>query len=113
MCIRAILKNSGTLESSPNQYKTQELCNRSVDNYRFTTLFVVDWYKPQEMCIRAVSTCFVFCSVPDGYNIQEMCDKAFDNYANALKSVLDRYKTKEMCDKVVSKNPFFVKILSW
>ena len=42
MCIRAILKNSGTLESSPNQYKTQELCNRSVDNYRFTTLFVVD-----------------------------------------------------------------------
>ena len=64
------------------------------------------------MCIRAVSTCFVFCSVPDGYNIQEMCDKAFDNYANALKSVLDRYKTKRMCDKVASKNPFFVKILS-
>ena len=64
------------------------------------------------MCIRAVSTCFVFDFVPDRYNIQEMCDKAFDNYANALKSVLDLYKTKEMCDKVVSKNTFFVKILS-
>ena len=113
MCIRAILENSGTLESSPNQYKTQELCNRPVNNYLFTTLFVGDWYKPQEMCIRAVSTCFVFDFVPDRYNIQEMCDKAFDNYANALKSVLDLYKTKEMCDKVISKNTFFVKILSW
>ena len=42
MCIRAILENSGTLESSPNQYKTQELCNRPVNNYLFTTLFVGD-----------------------------------------------------------------------
>ena len=64
------------------------------------------------MCIRAVSTCFVFDFVPDRYNMHEMCDKAFDNYVNALKSVLDLYKTKEMYGKVVSKNPFFVKILS-
>ena len=113
MCIRAILENSGTLESYPNQYKTQELCNRPVNNYLFTTLFVVDWSKPQEMCIRAVSTCFVLYFVPDRYNIQEMCDKALNNYANALKSVFDLYKTKEMCNKVVSKNTFFVKILLW
>ena len=33
MCNRAILKDGGTLESVPNRYKTQETCNKAVDNY--------------------------------------------------------------------------------
>ena len=36
MCNRAILENGGMLESVPNQYKTQEMCNKAVDNYAYT-----------------------------------------------------------------------------
>ena len=32
MCNKAILKNGGTLESVPDWYKTQEMCNKAVDN---------------------------------------------------------------------------------
>ena len=65
MCNRAILENGGTPVSFPNQCKTKEMCNRVVDNYLFTILFAVNRYKPQDMCIRAVSFCFLFDSVPD------------------------------------------------
>ena len=33
MCNGAILENGGTLGSVPNQYKTQEMRNKAVDNY--------------------------------------------------------------------------------
>ena len=39
---RAILKDSGMLESVPNRYKTQEMCNKAVDIYAHTLEFVPD-----------------------------------------------------------------------
>ena len=42
MCDRAILENCGTLESVPNQCKTQEMCNKGVDNYAQASEFVSD-----------------------------------------------------------------------
>ena len=33
MCSRAILKNGGTLGSIPNRYKTQEMCDKTVNDY--------------------------------------------------------------------------------
>ena len=30
---KAILRNGGALESVLNQYKTQEMCNKAIDNY--------------------------------------------------------------------------------
>ena len=48
----------------------------------FTIIFVLDRYKSQELCIRAVNACsFVSESVHGPYKTQEMCDKANDyNY---------------------------------
>ena len=32
MCNKAILENGGTLKSVPDCYKNQETCNKSIDN---------------------------------------------------------------------------------
>ena len=57
MCNRAILENSGILESASLQYKTQEMCYKTVDDYARALEFVPDRFKSQEMCIKAVSNC--------------------------------------------------------
>ena len=48
MCNIAILKNGGTLESVPNQYKTHEMCDKAVDNFTHALKFFSDHYKAQE-----------------------------------------------------------------
>ena len=40
MCDKPILENGGTLESFPDCYKNQERCNKAVDNYPHTLKFV-------------------------------------------------------------------------
>ena len=45
LCNKAILKDGGTLESVPNQYKTQEMRNKAVGNYVHALKFVPDPYK--------------------------------------------------------------------
>ena len=42
---RAIPENSGILESFPNQYKTQEMCNKDVDVCTSALEFFPDRYK--------------------------------------------------------------------
>ena len=84
MCNRAILKNVRMLISVPNRYKTQEICEKAVDNYIFVV--VSDPYKTQEMCIRAVSTCsFVFDSIPNQCKTQDMCIRAVDDNPSTIK----------------------------
>ena len=48
MCNRAIL------EQGVIRYKTQEMCNKSVDNYAHALKFIRDQYKAHGMCIKAV-----------------------------------------------------------
>ena len=55
MCDTAVLENDETLESVLHQYKTQEMCNKVVDNYAHTLEFVPECYKTQEMCDKAVN----------------------------------------------------------
>ena len=69
-------------------------------NYPSTIKYVLDQYKTQEMCIRAVNTCsFVFDSVPNEYKTQEMCNNAVDNNLSTIKDVSDWWKAQELCDK--------------
>ena len=42
MCNKAILKNGGTLQSVLDPYKSQEVCNKAVDNYSYALKFVPD-----------------------------------------------------------------------
>ena len=49
MCHEAVLKNGGALNSVPDCYKNQEMCNKVVDNYPHTLDFVRECYKTQRM----------------------------------------------------------------
>ena len=42
MCDEAILENDGALEFIINRYKTQEMCDKVVDNYAGALEFVSD-----------------------------------------------------------------------
>ena len=76
--------------------------NKTVSNYPSAMQFVPEFYKTQEMCDKAVNTCFlVFYSGPDRYKTQEMCDRVVSKDAFMLIYCTDRYKTQKMCDEVV------------
>ena len=48
MCDKAILENGGTLKSVPACYKNEEMCNKAVDNYPHASEFVPECYKTQK-----------------------------------------------------------------
>ena len=45
---KAIPEIDGTLVSVPDQYKTQESCDKTVDSYAHALKFVTDCYKTQK-----------------------------------------------------------------
>ena len=49
MCYKYILENGGTLESVPDCYKNQEMCNKAVDNYPHPLGFFPECYRVQKM----------------------------------------------------------------
>ena len=52
MCDKAVLENGGALNSVPNCYKNQEMCNKAVDNYRHALEFV-----PSVASLKMVDLC--------------------------------------------------------
>ena len=111
MCDKAILENSGTLESVPDRYKTQEMCNKAFDNYAHALKFVYDCYKIQKMCNKVVNTYPSTTRFALEYSkTRKMCDKAVNACCLffVFHSVTDQYKTQEMFDKLVFKDPFML-----
>ena len=47
---KAALENGGTLESVPDQYKAQQMCDKAVDNYANALKFVPKCRKTQKSC---------------------------------------------------------------
>ena len=69
MCDNAILENV-----DPDCYKSQQICDKAVDNYCNALKFVPEFYKTHKMCDRAIDKCqFMFDSFLDIFNTQEMC----------------------------------------
>ena len=63
---------------------------------------VPDRFKTQEMCDTAVDTCpFVFHSVSDGYITQELWNKIFSEDNFKLKHSHDSYDTPKISNKAV------------
>ena len=54
---KTILENDGTLKSISDWYKTQEICDKAIDNYVHSLEFVPDCYKTRKM-FKTVNTCF-------------------------------------------------------
>ena len=48
ICDKAILENGGALKSFPDCYKNQELCNKAVDSYPHTLEFVPECFMTPE-----------------------------------------------------------------
>ena len=86
MCIRVVNTCSFVFSAVPARHKTQEMCDKAVDDNPNALNFVHDRYKSQKMC-----------------------GKAVDDYSIALEFVAERCKSKGMCDKIISENPFMLK----
>ena len=111
---KSILENGGTLESAPDCYKNQQMCDKAVDNYPLALKFVPNCYIIQKMWDKAVNTYHSTIQfVPDCYKTQEMCDKVVNKCFLAFVYIPDRYnpfmlvycpdkyKTQKMCDEAV------------
>ena len=49
------VEDHGCLKYVPDQYKTQEMCERAIKDDPWALEFVPDHFKTQEMCDKAVS----------------------------------------------------------
>ena len=76
MCDKVNLENGGTLKSIPYCYKNQEMCNKAVENYPHALEFVPECYNTQKMCDSCQYSSFYNKFVPEYFMTQKMCDKA-------------------------------------
>ena len=58
-CVKSYSREQVTLESVPDCYKNQQMCNKAVDNQPHALKFVPDYYMPQKTCDKAVKKCFL------------------------------------------------------
>ena len=83
----------------PNHFKTQGMCERTVEENLWSLVYVPDQYKTQEMCEKAVKDePYILKYVPDHFKTQKMCYKAVKNDPSFLQSIPDWFITKEWID---------------
>ena len=102
MCEKAILENSGILDSAPESYKNQQMCCKAVDTHPSKIKFHLKCCKTQEMYEKVVNKClFVSSSIPDWYKPQKMCDTVLSEDLFLTVYSPDKYKTQRMRDEAV------------
>ena len=82
------------------------MCERAAEDHPNTLEFVPDHLKSQEMCNKAVEEedqCQL-CNVPDHFKTQEMCDAAVNEDPYTLKFVPYQIYNEVMC---INPAPFF------
>ena len=90
-------------------YKSQEICNKAVENYSHALEYVPQCFMTENVCDKAVDLYpSTIKFVPECFMIQEMCDEAVNKCIFVFHSTPDQYKTQEMCDRVVSEDPFLI-----
>ena len=61
------------------------MCTNAVKKFPFVIRYVPDQYKTQEMCDKVIIENYrTLKYVPDYYNNQNVCDKVVDNYVHVL-----------------------------
>ena len=74
----AVNTYSFAFDSVPDQYKTQEKCDRVVYENPFLTVYCSDKYITQKMCDEAVDDCLaVLKLIPDWFVTSKMIKKTF------------------------------------
>ena len=72
------------------------MCKHAGKKLIFIIRFVPDEYKTQEMCDKAIlENHGTLKLVPDCYTSQGMCNNAVDNYPQSLEFVPECYKTRK------------------
>ena len=56
----AVKKLTHLLRYVPDQYKSQQICDKAVDTYLSTIKFVTECLMTQEMCDKTVNRCFLY-----------------------------------------------------
>ena len=81
------------------------MCKYVVRELPYLLGCVPDQYKTQQICDKAIfENGETFKSIPVCYKIK-MCDKAVNTYPHTLKFFSECYKTHKMCDKAVDNHP--------
>ena len=106
------MKKKETVKFVHDQLKIKKMRKHAVKKWAFAIRYDPDQYKTQQMCDKACSRTWQnvrFCS----WLIQKSknCDETVDNYPDALEFVPGWFKTQKMCDKAVNTHPFLIKSL--
>ena len=73
------------------------MCNEAVANYFHALEIVLEGYKTQKICVKAVGTYpSTIKFVPECLMSQEFCNKTVNIYFFVFDSFRDWYKTQEM-----------------
>ena len=109
MCDKVILKileNGGILKSVPDCYKSQEKCNKVVDNCHHTLKVVREYYKNQKMCGKAITSCLhTIKLVSKCFMIQDMCDKTVNRCLFVFDSIPYQNNTRNYARNNTFQNP--------
>ena len=97
----------------PDCFKTQEMCDKAVDEFPGCFRSVPDKFKTQKMCEKAFDEYpeldgredMSLYFIPNKFKTQEICEKAVDKYPQDFQYVPYHHISPEMCDKAVDKNP--------
>ena len=84
------------------------MCNNVVDSYPSTLKFVVECYKTQKMCNKTVNWFFIYLlffvsdSIPDQNKTQEICDRVISEDPFLIVVYCpDKYKTQKNVIKLL------------
>ena len=110
---RAVENGLWLLEYAPAHLKTQNMCNKAVEEYPRQLKYLLDHFKTQEMCNEIMRTMSgAFHCTPDCFKTQEICIKAVEADPSFLKTVSDHFKTQEIPDKAVKDDPSSLQYVS-
>ena len=85
----------------PDQYETEEMCDRVFSKDPFLILYCPDKHKTQEMCEKIISgDLFSLRCVPDYNKSEQMCEEAVDDCLAALKFVPNWFATSKKIKKL-------------
>ena len=87
------------------QYKKQEMFNEDPSSLRH----IPDKFKTQEICEKALEQdSWQLENVPDYFKTQDMCIEAVEDEPHPLLYVPDHFKTQGMCIEAVEKYPILL-----
>ena len=99
----------------PDHFKTEEMCNQTVENNPYRMRFIPVHFRTQEMCIKAIEKyLYPLIFVSDHLKTEKMCNEAVEKYGGTFGYVPDCFKTDEMYERAVENGLCNLKfILDW